>query len=83
MNMSDNRDHLGASPSKKSVQRVKTKVSELLRPGNKGQWPEVRVRLNQLLLGCSTYFSYVTRAPAYEAVERYVYDREQLPPQTA
>ncbi|WP_245466681.1 MULTISPECIES: hypothetical protein [unclassified Mesorhizobium] len=27
--------YLGASPSKKSVQRVKTKVSELLRPGNK------------------------------------------------
>lgn len=46
-----------------------------LRPGNKGPWPEVRVRLNQLLLGWSTYFSYGTRAPAYEAVDRYVYDR--------
>ena len=37
--------YLGASPSKKSVQRVKTKVSELLTPGNKGAWPEVRARL--------------------------------------
>lgn len=67
--------YLGASPSKKSVQRVKTKVSELLTPGNKGAWPEVRARLNRLLLGWSTYFSYGTRAPAYEAVDRHVYDR--------
>ena len=28
--------YLGASPSKKSVQRLKTKVGELLVPGNKG-----------------------------------------------
>ena len=28
--------YLGASPSKKSVQRIKAKVSELLVPGNKG-----------------------------------------------
>ena len=28
--------YLGASPSKKSIQRLKTKISELLAPGNKG-----------------------------------------------
>jgi RNA-directed DNA polymerase len=67
--------YLGASPSKKSVQRVKTKVGELLRPGNKGSWPEVRDQLNRLLRGWSAYFSYGTRAPAYEAVDRHVYDR--------
>ena len=32
-------------PSKKSILRVKTKVSELLRPNNKGAWPIVRDKL--------------------------------------
>ena len=67
--------YLGASPSKESVQRVKTKVSELLIPGNKGAWPEVRDRLNRILVGWSAYFCHGTRAPAYEAVDRHVYDR--------
>src|SRR6201994_706929 len=30
--------YLGASPSKKSVQRIKTKVGEILRLGDKGPW---------------------------------------------
>ena len=32
--------YLGASPSKKSVRRIKTKIGELLTPGNKGAWPK-------------------------------------------
>ena len=40
------RRYLGAAPSKKSVLRIKRKVSDLLRPGNKGAWPEVQVSLN-------------------------------------
>ena len=43
--------YLGASPSKKSLRRIKTRISELLRPGNKGAWLEVRTRLNRLLGG--------------------------------
>jgi hypothetical protein len=50
--------YLGASPSKKSVRRIKTKIGALLTPGNKGAWPEVRMRLNRLLGGWSAYFSY-------------------------
>jgi RNA-directed DNA polymerase len=69
------RRYLGASPSKKSVQRVRTKVGELLVPGNKGPWPQVRDRLNSLLSGWSAYFSYGTRGTAYRAVDTYVYDR--------
>ena len=61
--------YLGASPSKKSVQRLKTKVGELLVPGNMAPWPEVRDRLNRLLRGWSTYFSYGTRLMAYRAVD--------------
>jgi RNA-directed DNA polymerase len=67
--------YLGASPSKKSVLRLKTKIGALLTPGNKGVWPEVRTRLNRLLLGWSAYFSYGGLASAYEAVDRHVYDR--------
>ena len=35
--------YLGASPSKKSVHRIKLKVSDLLTPSNKGAWPEVQL----------------------------------------
>jgi RNA-directed DNA polymerase len=67
--------YLGASPSKKSVLRLKAKVSDLLVPGNMGAWPEVRDRLNRLLRGWSTYFGYGTRLPAYRAIDNHVYDR--------
>jgi RNA-directed DNA polymerase len=67
--------YLGASPSKKSVLRLKAKVSDLLVPGDMGAWPEVRDRLNRLLIGWSSYFSHGTRMPAYRAVDSHVYDR--------
>ena len=67
--------YLGASPSKKSVLRLKAKVSDLLVPGNIGAWPEVRNRLNRLLRGWATYFSHGTRLPAYRAVDNHVYER--------
>jgi RNA-directed DNA polymerase len=69
------RRYLSASPSKKSVQRVKTKVGELLVPGNKGPWLQVRNQLNSLLSGWSAYFSYGTRVTAYRSVDTHVYDR--------
>jgi RNA-directed DNA polymerase len=67
--------YLGASPSKKSVQRIKTKVGELLVPHQTGPWPQVRDQLNSVLRGWSMYFSYGTRLQAYRAVDHYVYDR--------
>src|SRR4030088_3222960 len=67
--------YLGAAPSKKSVQRIKTKVSDLLMPGNKSAWPEVCARLNRLLGGWAAYFAHGSLAPAYQAVDRHVYDR--------
>jgi len=66
--------YLGASPSKKSVQRVKTKIGDVLKPGNMGAWPTVRDRLNRLLIGWSAYFGYGTRLQAYRAIDHYVYD---------
>ena len=67
--------YLGASPSRKSVQRLKTKVGDILLPGEIGTWPEVRNRLNNSLRGWTTYFSYGTRLQAYRAVDQHVYDR--------
>jgi RNA-directed DNA polymerase len=67
--------YLGASPSKKSVQRIKTKVSDLLTPRNKGEWLQVQTRLNRLLGGWSAYFSHGALASAYQAVDNHVYDR--------
>jgi len=67
--------YLGASPSKKSVQRLKARVGNLLVPGNNDPWPEVRDTLNRVLLGWSNYFSYGTRRAALRGVDRYVYER--------
>jgi RNA-directed DNA polymerase len=67
--------YLGASPSKKSVQRIKTKIGDLLVRGNKEPWPVVCTQLNRLLRGWSAYFGYGTRLPAYRAVDNHVYDR--------
>jgi RNA-directed DNA polymerase len=67
--------YIGAHPSKTSVKRLKQKVRTMLRPGEKGAWPDVRDRLNALLRGWCTYFCYGTTQIAYRAVERNVYNR--------
>jgi RNA-directed DNA polymerase len=67
--------YLGASPSKKSVQRIKTKIGDLLAPGNVQAWPAVSRQLNRLLVGWSAYFGYGTRLQAYRAIDHHVYDR--------
>jgi RNA-directed DNA polymerase len=67
--------YLSASPSKKSVQRLKTKVSNLLVFGNNDPWPEVCDALNRSLLGWSNYFRHRTCRSAFRGVDRYVYER--------
>jgi RNA-directed DNA polymerase len=66
---------LGASPSKKSIQRFKTKIGDYLVPANTAPWPEVLGRLNSMLQGWSNYFCYGTRRRQQRAVDRYVYER--------
>ena len=66
---------LGASPSKKSIQRLKTRVGELLVPSNIDPWPEVRDKLNRSLRGWSNYFGYGSRSKAYRSVDQYVFER--------
>src|SRR4029434_1204028 len=67
--------YLSASPSKKSMRRLKIKVGNLLVPGNSDPWPEVRDKLNSSLLGWSNYFCHGTRRSAFRSVDRYVYER--------
>ena len=67
--------YLGASPSKKSVARLKRKVHAVLRPAEVGRWEEVSGRLNRVLVGWANYFSYGTRLPAYRAVDNHVCER--------
>jgi RNA-directed DNA polymerase len=67
--------YLGASPSKKSMQRFKTKVGDRLVPANVVPWEDVRDELNSMLLGWSHYFSYGATAGAYKHVDWHVYQR--------
>jgi len=66
-------EYLGASPSKKSVSKLRQKVGDLLVPWHVAPWTEVRDRLNRMLRGWSNYFGYGTRLMAYRAVDQYVY----------
>jgi RNA-directed DNA polymerase len=66
--------YLGASPSKKSVQRLKERVEEILISSNVAPWDKVRGRLNHLLRGWSVYFDDGTRLMAYRAVDNHVHE---------
>ena len=67
-------EYLGASPSKKSVSKLRQKVGDLLVRQNVAPWTEVRDRLNRMLRGWSNYFGYGTRLMAYRAIDWYVYN---------
>ena len=69
------RRFIGASPSPKSVQRLKEKVGAILVPGNMGRWDDVRDALNRLLRGWCGYFSPGSHYVTDRAIEAHVYDR--------
>jgi RNA-directed DNA polymerase len=69
------RRFIGASPSTKSVQRLKDKVGEILVPGNMGRWEEVRDTLNRRLRGWGGYFSPGSHYATDRAIEAHLYDR--------
>ena len=68
----DGPKYLGASPSAKSVARLKPRTSAILRPGNTKPWGDVRVELNRMLKGWAGSFRYGTRSPAYSAIDHHV-----------
>jgi RNA-directed DNA polymerase len=67
--------YLGASPSKKSVARLKDKIATFLVRSNTAPWPEVREQLNNMLRGWSAYFGYGARWSAYRAIDNHVLTR--------
>jgi RNA-directed DNA polymerase len=67
--------YLSASPSKKSVQRFKAKIGNLLAPSNHDPWPEVRDKLNKSLFGWSQYFCHGTCRSAFGGIDRYTRER--------
>ena len=69
------RQHIGYSPSAKSVSRIKQKVGELLERRNVAPWEEIRDQLNRKLEGWKQYYNCGAKSKAYRAVDEYVYDR--------
>jgi len=69
------RRYIGTSPSKKSVQRLKDKVSAMLVPGNLGSWPEVCGALNRMMRGWCGYFSPGSHYATDRVIEAHLYDR--------
>jgi RNA-directed DNA polymerase len=67
--------YLGASPSKKSVARLKPRISAILRRSNKAPWEDVCAELNRMLKGWSGYFGYGTCTPAYRAIDNHFVTR--------
>lgn len=71
----DGTRRMDARPSKKSIERVKGKLHEVLSPWNVGTWPKVAKQVNRILAGWSNYFSHGTCYFAYRAVDNHLYDR--------
>ena len=69
------REHINFSPSQQSVNRIREKVGEHLRPGNVQPWDDVRDQLNQKLKGWQAYFGLGSPWTAYEVVDHHVEER--------
>jgi len=67
--------YLGTSPSKKSVQRLKTTVGNLLVPGNNAPWQEVRDTLTDLCAAGRTTFATGRAGPHSAVLTAYTYER--------
>jgi RNA-directed DNA polymerase len=67
--------YLGATPSKKALQRLKDNVRFQLRPSNMAPIEQVVARLNRTVRGWANYFRFGTVAKMRSIVDRYVYDR--------
>jgi len=64
--------YLGASPSPKSIARLKQKVREHLKASHCRSWPDIRDRLNAILRGWDNYFCYGTRKKVHRAINAHV-----------
>jgi RNA-directed DNA polymerase len=69
------REYIGRSPSKKSVNRIKEKVGDILKPQNVTPWEQTRDQLNQTLAGWKAYFRLGSASKAYEVIDKHVEER--------
>lgn len=67
--------YIGATPSQKSMRRLKEKLAWLLRPSQLAELPEVVTSVNRVLKGWANYFSFGTKWKAYSVVNRYAHTR--------
>ena len=68
----DGKPYLGASPSPKSVARLKQNVRDHLGASHCRPWPDIRDGLNAILRGWGGYFCYGTRWKAHRALDAHV-----------
>ncbi len=68
----DGKAYLGASPSPKSVARLKGHVRDHLKASHGRPWPDIRDGLNAILRGWDGYFCYGTRWTAHRAIDAHV-----------
>jgi RNA-directed DNA polymerase len=69
------RQYMGYSPSEKSLDRIREKVGEHLKPNNMAPWEEVRDQLNLKLKGWKQYFNLGSPWQAFAVVEQHVEER--------
>ena len=67
--------YLGASPSKKSVTRIKARISTILDRRTTARWVDICKGLNRVLRGWARYFDYGSCTPAYRAIDQHVASR--------
>ena len=64
--------YLGARPSKKAMEQVRQRVSEILWRGRTERWKDICRELNQYLTGWAAYFAYDTTYPSFRIVDLHV-----------
>lgn len=64
--------YLGARPSKKAMEKVRQRVSEILWRGRTERWKDICRELNQYLTGWAAYFAYDTASPSFRIVDIHV-----------
>lgn len=67
--------YLGAAPAAQAMERLRTRLRQILHRGNVAPWAEVQKELNRTLRGWENYFSYGSVGRAYEAVNWIVLER--------
>jgi RNA-directed DNA polymerase len=83
--------YLGARPSKKAMEQVRQRVSEILWRGRTARWQDICRELNQYLTGWAAYFAYDTAYPSFRIVDihvaararNFLRRRHKLPSRTA